>query len=272
MRNQNRENAAIAAADFIRTKCPEFNSDACPIGLILGTGWGDVLKIDNPQEIPLINIPGFSNLEVLEGHKRCLIIGQVAGKQVLVLSGRIHMNEAPCDPNLAKMVRLQVEMLFQLGVKQMIVTSAVGSLLHGLEIGDIGVVQGFVTVFAPEMPLWAGEFCSPEDTLDKKMQAIAHQESGELRTHTVGHVMVRGPFFEGRIYDKPLLYNSGAQVVGMSMLPEACIAALYDVDFLGLGFITNNFSDVHSHEDNMFRAKKASAELGAYLTRIVKDL
>lgn len=267
-----RKNEAVKAANFIRNLCPYLNPFHTPIGLVLGTGW-DVIRDEEAIEIPFQHIPGFNGLEYIDGHARTLLVSKIGGKQIVALRGRIHMNEAPCDPNIARMVRLQTEMLFQLGVKTIIVTSAVGSLDPSLEVGDIAVIDGFVTIYAPEMPLWANEFYSPEDAICSRLKVIALQEQlDELKVQAAGHVMVRGPFFEGRRYDKPLLATSGAKVVGMSMLPEACIAAIYGVEFLGLGFVTNTHLEIHSHEENMARAKKSSALLKDYLVRIINRI
>lgn len=274
MRNIQREKVAIIAAAIIKSRIRDnyLIDTSSPIGLILGTGWGDVLEITHPITIPFANLPGFIGLEKLEGHARELVMGIIAGKFVIALRGRVHMNEAPNDQNIAKMVRLQVEMLFHLGVQNLIVTSAVGSLNQQIEIGSIAVIDGFITLYAPEMPLWAGEFCSPEDAISNKLKVIAHEEKGKLKLNDVGHVMLRGPFFEGRKYDKQLLVESGAKVVGMSMLPEACIASLYGANFLGLGFVTNDMFATHSHEENLQRAKSAAKHLGSFLTRIISKI
>ncbi|MFZ2310142.1 MAG: hypothetical protein WAW11_01200 [Patescibacteria group bacterium] len=266
-----RQREAIKAANFIRSLCPWLNESVTPIGLVLGTGW-DVIKDEEATEIPFEHIPGFNGLEHIDGHARKLLVGKIAGRHVLALRGRVHMNEAPCDPNIPRMVRLQTEMLFQLGVKQIIVTSAVGSLHQFIKVGTIAIVRGFVTLYAPEMPLWANEFYSPEDMISDRLSFIAKQQVSELEIKEVAHVMVRGPFFEGRQYDKALLAASGAKVVGMSMLPEACIAAVYDAEFLGLGFVTNSSFETHSHEINVERAKKTSEQLGEYITSIIKAM
>lgn len=272
MCNVEREAAAKKAAQVIRQKL-KIPKNVAPVGLILGTGWGSVLAVKGSREIAFNKIPGFKGLKALEGHARQVVFGYLEDKPVIFLRGRVHMNEAPSDPSLARMVRLQIEMLLQLGVKTLIVTSAVGSLSSTMPVGSIGVVNGFVTVYAPEMPLWGGEFGSPEDTLDPTLRQIALQERGELLAAEVGHVMVRGPFFEGRRYDKPLLAKSGAGVVGMSILPEACVVALYPgARILALCFITNSAVETHSHEENLARAKAAGALLGGYLSRIVSRI
>lgn len=273
VRNAQREAEAARAADHARGHLRELGRESVeqPIGLVLGTGWGDVLKFDDAVELPFGEIPGFEELATLEGHARRLVIGTLGGKDVVALRGRVHLNEAPANPHVARMVRLQTEILFQLGVRTLIVTSAVGSLRGTLPVGGIAVVNGFVTLYAPEMPMWAGEFVSPDDTLDPALQAIAH-EVCPLVAKTVGHVMVRGPFFEGRRYDKGLLAATGAGIVGMSMLPEACIAALYGAKVLGLGFVTNDDVAEHSHEENQRRAKEAAPHLCDFLAQIVVRL
>lgn len=290
--NSERTQAAEMAAKFIRLKAncripgrfKKRTGEKSPIGLILGTGWGEALKIEVKATIPFRDIPGFETLGNLEGHARKVLIGNFAGRQLVVLQGRVHLNEAPADPQIYKMVRLQTEMLFALGVQQLIVTSASGSLFRQprnrptmndlpLAVGNVAVIDGFVSAYAPDMPLWAGEFYSPEDAISERLNEIAlSYENADLKCLPAGYLMVRGPFFEGRKYDKPLFAESGAGVIGMSTLPEACIASLYHAEFLGLSFVTNTYSEIHSHEENLRRAKTASENLGDFLSHIISRM
>ena len=272
MRNKERESEARLAAEFIRKELDLPEGHAVHAGLVLGTGWGDTLKLEQSRSVSLDKVPGFESLGSLEGHARSLVYGTIAGKNILALRGRVHLNESPSGDALPKMVRLQVEALFQLGVHNLVITSAVGSLTKEIGVGDLVVVDGFLTVFAPPMPLWGGEFCSPEDMLDEDLQTLAHASAREIKTHSGCYAMVRGPFFEGRKYDKQFIRDSGASVVGMSMLPEACVAALYGVKTLGLSFVTNNHLEEHSHEENLARAKLNSQKLGGFLYKIIEGL
>lgn len=271
MRNQDRENEAKLAAVAIGKSLglPD-GYNKVRIGLVLGTGWGDALDIKDSREVDFRDIPGFGSLGHLEGHARRVVYGTVAGKEVLALRGRVHLNEGHGE-DIPRMVRLQTEMLFNMGVDHLIVTSAVGSLSPYLGVGSIAVVKSFITLFAPPMPLWAGEFCSPEDMLDDKLNNLAFLACGDvqLSNKVASHAMVRGPFFEGRKNDKSILKSFGADVVGMSMLPEACVAAVYGVKTIGLGFVTNNDIELHSHEENMARAKQSQVKLGALLTSLI---
>lgn len=279
---------AIKAADFLREHLKIDEGNQPEVGLVLGTGWGDVLEFDAERRVSFEDIPGFGKLEELEGHAREVVCGTISGKNFVALRGRVHLNERPADPGLHSDVRLQLEMLVHLGVKKFIITCAVGSLVPSVKVGDVIFPDGFVTLFAPEMPLFAGEFCSPEDAIDQDLRmAVLNNEAykSPLRLGSGGHVMVRGPFFEGRKYDKKLLASrvativsgmimesTGAIVVGMSVLPEACIAALYEAKVLPVAFVTNTASEEHSHEENQRRAREKAAHLGALLGKIVERM
>lgn len=267
--------AAESAAAFLRQN---LGIDNVQMGLVLGTGWGETLRLDDMQSVPFSEIPGFENLAAfgkIEGHSRTVLYGTIKRIPVIALKGRVHLNEDP-GPIPSILVRLQVAMLMELGVKRLIVTSAVGSLVEEVRVHDVLVVDGFVTLFAPPMPLFSGEFVSPEDVLDNDFAALAYRIGNELSDITDswakrgGHVMVRGPFFEGRKYDKRFLASTGASVVGMSALPEATVAALYsDAKVLCLGFVTNSAFEKHSHESNQARAHESEECLGTLLEQIV---
>lgn len=245
------------------------------IGLVLGTGWGEAVPWDAPpQSVPFQDLPGFEALRDLEGHRRCVVFGEVDGKRAIALQGRVHLNEG-ADPRIVGMVRLQTELLLlAMGCTgTLILTAAVGSLSPKIPVGQIVTVDGFVTVFAPPMPLFGGEFCSPEDRLTADVRDTAKSviEKVQGQARDAGHAMVRGPFFEGRRYDKALLANVSAGVVGMSMLPEACVAAAVapDVKVLGLGYVTNGPQEVHSHDANQAQARSSVDEMRAVLRGVI---
>jgi len=273
-RDRQAEEKAVQAAQYLRDT---LGCSGVRTALVLGTGWGDAVSFDRISQVSFETVPGFERLRPLEGHARRVEYGLMGGEPVLVLRGRVHLNETIVGGFTYPNVRLQIEMLLQLGVGRLILTCAAGSLDNRAAIGDVVIIDGFVTVFAPPMPLYGGEFVSPEDTLDHRLQGLAYRcAEGTLDDDAVeigGHVMVRGPFFEGRRYDKPLLAQTGATVVGMSVLPEACVAALYPgTRVLALAFVTNDDQEEHSHETNRERAQEAAGRLGGYLDRIIAGI
>lgn len=270
------ENRANVAALRLRNMLGLEPTATVPIAVILGTGWGDSLELkDATAEIPLCALPGFEGLPRLEGHRRAVKIGTVGGRRVAALSGRIHLNESH-DADHWKMVRLQTEMLIQLGAKVLIVTCGAGSLATEVRVGDVMLIDGFVQLFAPPMPLLAGEFVSPEDAIAGSLITTAFTFFIPDDAKSVckgGYAMLRGPQFEGRKYDKKFLAATGARAVGMSVVPEACVAALYpDVRVLPMALITNSATEEHSHEENLRRSKERAPLLGDYLTRVINAM
>lgn len=276
MRDPALENAARVAAFRIRSLAGLAPDATVPVAIILGTGWGETLSLDDAREAPCKELPGFERLRALEGHDRKVIIGTLGGRQpVALLKGRVHLNESH-DADHWKMVRLQTEMLLHLGAKTLVVTCGAGSLDPKVRVGDVMLIDGFVTAFAPPMPLVGGEFVSPEDAIHRPWVTHAYAQFIPPDPNSVakgGYAMLRGPQFEGREYDKRLLAAAGAKAVGMSVLPEACVAALYpDARVLAMALITNSATEEHSHEENLRRSKERAPLIGEYLTRVVTTL
>ena len=215
-------------------------------------------------------------MNVVAGHDKQLVTGTLAGKQVLALRGRIHLNEDPVQTgNVMNMVRLQAEMLFQMGVHKLILTCAAGSLVLPVEVGQVVIVRNFVLPASIVLPLWGGEFVMPEDAFTPELAKMARHEKTGLHVSYGSYAYVRGPGFEGRARDKENLRRAGADIVGMSMVPSAAIACLYrsdGVQTLGLAYITNDAIEEHSHEENRARALADQEGLAEYLRSIVGKL
>ncbi len=195
--------------------------------------------------------------------------GTLSGTTVCVLRNYFHLTDgAPHEP-LRDHVRLQVEMLFSLGVESLIVVNEVEPVEGvGLLPGQVVVVDGFCTLFAPDMPLYFGESCNPEAALLRHgdlARSVVERVTG--RQCAGGHVMVRGPLGK---YDKALLRATGASVVGTSMLPEASIAALHGIPMIGLGIVKNTADEAHSDEENRRHAKDGESDLEDVLTALIE--
>lgn len=258
-----------------RTLLSELGIEDPPqVGIILGTGWGDLLPIEGERSIPFFRLDAFRSLPALDGHKRLICAGKVAGKSVVALRGRIHLNEGVHNFYIAHAVRAQVEILMELGIETFIITNAAGALGNRANVGDVVAVDGFVIAFAPDLPLNPGEFCSPDSVLDEpwRTSVLSLPDTG-LALREGGYAMFRGPCFEGR-YDKQLLLHATqASCVGMSSLPEAAVLATKPGNkALVLSYITNSDSEVHSHEENVRRAKADGPKLSALLTRIIAEV
>jgi purine nucleoside phosphorylase len=273
--------------DWRNRFCP-VDCDPPAIGLVLGTGWGDTVVLDEASaSVPLADLPGFETLEELTGHARRLTVGKFGGKNVAVLSGRVHMNETTFNPEHGPaMVRMQIELLLALGVQTLILTAGVGGLTEYPRVKQVAVINNLVTVCAGPMPMFPGEFEAPKSKLDGELINLAMKyRTPNLQISPATHCFVRGPWFES-LLDKNILRTLGPKmafgeaklpddnrVVGMSILPELCVAALYkDVRTLALGYVTNGPAEKHSHESNVAAAQSKAELLGDLLRNIVNGI
>jgi purine-nucleoside phosphorylase len=247
-----------------------FNLRTASLGLILGTGFGDIIPFREKYRISLRDIPAFRKLGELSGHKRDFVIGKYkGGKNVIALSGRIHMYEGNPD-----MVRLQTEVMCCRKIKKLVIASAVGSLDSHIKVGDIVVVSNLLTLYAPSC-LKGGEFVSPSSALDSdlldKTVSLAKKYYQGGTVHRGTHAMLRGPRFESTL-DKHILKDQGAEVVGMSGVPELEIAAKYNVPAVFICFVTNDMVEIHSHEKNLKRAHEKSESLHKLMLELLKNI
>jgi purine nucleoside phosphorylase len=272
----NKECLLTCAKEYADEVRRSFGVDASwkpQVGVVLGTGWGRVLKDHliplSGSPFPLKRLELFSDLGDLPGHERAVLLGTIEGVTVAALSGRVHLNEGTGTDIFAK-VRMQIELLYALGIKSLILTNAAGSLRDCICAGDVMRVTKLMTLHAPDMPLFTGEFHSPEDLLRSSSGNDLADRLSELDVRNVAFAMVRGPFFEGRCVDKTTLQREGADTVGMSILPELCVASTKRfIPVVALNFITNSDAEVHSHEVNQQRAAAAGAKLGALIRFLI---
>lgn len=250
-------------------------NDTVDTAVVLGTGWADAFPFKAECKIPMRKLGGvFKAVEKLEGHDRIYEIGMVGDKRIIVLRGRVHMNEFVFDPAGKLAVRAQVEVLIGLGGKKIVLTTGVGGLTDEVPVNGVVLIDGWASDFSEEMPFFPGEFKNPEDTImTDHFDAIIAAGPEGLPIVTGGHVFWHGPHFEGRRYDKSHMAARGASCVSMSVKPEACIAALYPgVRTLPMGFVCNGPTEPMDHDNHRAAAKAAAPLLGQLLTNVVRML
>ena len=273
------EDSAALARQCAKMLRRAFGIRSVRTAMVLGTGWGDALTLKHEQSVAIAELPGFEGLADLPGHARRVVYGTLRDKPVIALRGRVHMNEWFSTPRAPHMVRLQIEMLVALGVRDLVLTAAVGSLDDRIAVGDIVLPNGLMTLLAPPLPLHTGEFCSPDDELNRGLRDVAREaaKAAKLVVRAGAHAMVCGPFFESRSIDKRILAERFvASVVGMSILPEiavfGAVSRVKERRALAVTFVTNTASEEHSHETNQARARESAGKLGKLLSGIIKDL
>lgn len=141
-----------------------------------------------------------------------------------------------------------------LGVDRLVIVSAVGSLNSDLKVGDIVAIKDLITVFYQSTHIYRDfiDLNNPYEKTDLK---------------EVTHVFVRGPHYETWA-DKRVLQNMGADVVGMSILPETIVCKRLGIPCIALGVVTNDPFVIHKHEDVVKATKNATNILKGILARL----
>jgi purine-nucleoside phosphorylase len=244
-----REPAAEAAA-YIRTRTPA----APTTGIILGSGLGGLAdRIREPTAIPYADIPGFPQSEV-PGHANQLVLGQLGGRMVAAMQGRVHLYEGYSAAEVAFPVRV----LHALGARILIVSNAAGGLNPDFQAGDIMLIRDhiFLPGMAGHNPLSGSSFVNMSDAYDEVLQMAARQ-SQPLREGV--YVMVAGPSYETPAECRALR-AVGADAVGMSTCPEVVVARQLGLRVLGLSLITNVLTGAPTTHQEVLATADAAAQ------------
>lgn len=195
----------------------------------------------NPAEIEYDDIPGFP-LSTVPGHAGKFIVGTVRDKRVLVMSGRIHSYEGYS----MEKVTLPVRVMSMIGVKTLIVTNAAGAVNESFRPGDLVIIDDYINLSGrnplrgKNLDRFGPRFPDMTYAYDPELRAAAAQEARKLGIdvrHGV-YCWMNGPCFEtpAEIRMARIL---GADLVGMSTVPETIVARHCGMRVLGISSVTN---------------------------------
>ncbi len=259
----------------LRSELPD--CEGVKTAVVLGTGWADAFALKVEGSVPMSTLGNpLNEIGEVKGHSRCYEIGTVNHHRVIVLRGRVHMNESTFNPNIKLAVRAQIEAMLNLGVRNLILTAGVGSLKENIYAGNVVVINGWISSWSEEMPLFPGEFVNPEETIDPfiTQRLVTEGRDDEPKLMVGSHIFWRGSHFEGRKHDKDRMRDALGDCVGMSVKPECCIAALdvykdAGVRTIPLGFVTNGPKEEMLHEHHRDVARQAAPNLAKLLERTI---
>lgn len=239
--------------------------------VMLGTGWNQVL---NRREVEIEKEISYKRLFGVEasvpGHEGKLVVAKVKGQQVALMQGRLHMYEGYSVVEAT----LPIRVFSSAGMKRLVITSASGGLNPKYQVGDVVVLSDLITLFlALDNPLVGPQFTDMSEVFDPKWREKAVKAALDvgLPVHEGTYVYYHGPNFETPA-DKLALRQMGADVCGMSTVPEAIQAHTLGVKILGLSCVTNLAFVKHSHEDVLAAANRVGDKLGKFITQVIYDL
>ena len=243
------------------------------IGVILGTGWQCFTEeLDSSHIIDYKNIPHFSPTSV-EGHEGRLVIGKYADLNIICLKGRLHAYEEFTIEEVVHPVRT----ICSLGVSILIVTNAVGGINLGFSQGDYVLIcdhinfMGLNPLTGRHDPRMGARFVDMSEPYDKELIRIAESGLNDLDVNVKKgtYAGVSGPSYETPSEIK-MLRLLGADIVGMSTIPEIIVSRQMGVRVCGISCIANMAAGIKEEKishDNVLAFMKANERKSTYILK-----
>ncbi len=249
------------------------------VGLILGTGLGALAReIVADVSIPYAEIPHFPRSTV-ESHAGQLVCGTLAGKPVVAMEGRFHLYEGYTPAQ----VTFPIRVLKALGCTSLIVSNAAGGMNPLHETGDLIVIEdhinfmGINPLIGPNDDRLGLRFPDMIAPYDRALQDLALKAAREANivAHRGVYVGVTGPNLETRA-EYRLLRMMGADVVGMSTVPEVIVAVHAGMKVLGFSIITDRCLPDALEPADITKilevAREAEGKLRTVVTRVIEQI
>jgi purine-nucleoside phosphorylase len=263
------------AAAAVRTRLGKRKPVAA---IVLGSGLGAFAdQVGDAVRIPYRDIPHFP-IPTVEGHAGELVAGTLAGKTVLLQSGRFHLYEGHSPAVGAFGVRV----FATLGIGTLILTNAAGGIRRGMAAGTVMLISDHINLSSRNPltgPVLPGEERFPDmsDPYDPALRSIARRVALRERVALAEGVYVQllGPSYETPAEIR-MLERLGADAVGMSTVIEVVAARARGMRCLGFSAVTNPAAGILpvklNHVEVMETARRVAGELGTIITGVVAEL
>lgn len=249
------------------------------IGIVLGSGLGIYIdQIQNKTIIPYTEIPHFKKTSV-EGHSGALISGEVHGIPVVALQGRLH----PYEGYAMDEIVLPVRVLATLGIEFLFLTNASGGINADFHPGDLVTITDHINLsgrnplVGPNIAELGPRFPDMSNAYDKELRELIHSVGSRHHVDLKNGVYcsVLGPTYETPAEIR-MLRILGADLVGMSTVPEVIAANHLGLKVAGVACVTNYAAGIKeeklSHADVKKVAEKAMVGFATVLTETIGEL
>lgn len=259
------------AAEFVHSKW----AVKPRVGLILGTGLGGLAaQIKESTVIPYGEIPHMPESTV-ESHAGQLVCGTLAGQPIVAMEGRFHYYEGYSMQE----VTFPVRVMKALGAEILLVTNAAGGMNHQYKLADVSIIEDHINLMGdnplrgrnddnlgPRFP----DLCHP---YDPKLIELAEQTALELGIphHRSVFVAVTGPNLETRA-EYRFLRGIGADMVGMSTVPEVLVAIHAGMRVLGFSIVTDLCLPDALEPVELPKILAVAAKGGERLSRLIPEI
>ena len=259
------------AADALRERIGK----AARVGIILGTGLGKLAdEIEIREAVPYGEIPHFP-LSTVESHEGRLIAGTLRGVEVIAMQGRFHIYEGYS----AWQATLPVRVMATLGVETLLISNAAGGMNPLYRRGDLMLttdhinLQGVNPLTGPNVDDWGPRFPDMSEPYDRDLRDAAEAAALErgVRLQQGVYVAVVGPNLETRA-EYRFLRGIGADVVGMSTVPEVIVARHHGLRCMAISVVTDECFPDALEPVSIADVLAAAAEAEPSLTTLMGDV
>jgi purine-nucleoside phosphorylase len=245
------------------------------IAIVLGTGLGGLARAIEPEcTIPYAEVPGFP-LSTVESHAGRLLLGTLGGRRVVAMQGRFHAYEGYS----LQQVTFPVRVMRALGAHTLVVSNACGGMRADWAPGDLMLIADHINLLGdnpligPHDDALGPRFPDMSAPYDESLRAVARTVAAEraitLREGT--YVAVHGPNLETRA-EYRMLRTLGADVVGMSTVPEVIVAVQGGMRVLGCSIITDQCLPDTLEPASLERIFAVAAKAEPHLTALVRGV
>ena len=268
-----------ATVDFIEAKIKSELGDFVPeIGIVLGSGLGELADEFCLLAIPYCEIPGFEASNV-SGHKSRLVFAEINGKKVVMMQGRFHYYEG----HPIQKVVLPIKVMKKLGVKTVILTNAAGGVNASFNPSDLMIITDHINhmnvnpLIGPNDDSMGDRFPDMSEVYTPELVDLVRKTATKLGIDTQEgvYMALTGPSYETPAEVK-MARILGADAVGMSTVPEAIIAKWAGMNVIGISCICNSAAGVStvalSHSDVIHAANIAKGRFKTLVKEIIKEL
>jgi purine-nucleoside phosphorylase len=260
----------------IREKTGNFSPE---VGIILGTGLGGLVEeIRISYSLPYNDIPNFP-VSTMESHNSRLIFGELGGKPVVAMQGRFHYYEGYSMQEITFPIRV----MKALGATALCVSNASGGMNPAFKIGELVIINDHINFFATNPLIGRNDdalglrFVDMSEAYKKSYIILAKQiaKQHQIEVKEGVYAGLSGPCFETPA-EYRFLWRMGADMVGMSTVPEVIVARHSGLNVFGISIVTDlgveGLVQPITHEEVQYVARLQEPKMTTILKELIRQI
>ena len=258
-----------AAVSLIRDVAPGFTPE---VAIILGSGMGDLAEA--VQDAVTVSYASVAHMvpSTVQGHKGEFVMGELEGRKVIIMRGRLHAYEG----NSAQQIAFPVYVMHELGARQLIITNAAGGIDASYGVGDLMLIQDHINFqmmnpVVGDVPEFGPRFFDMTNPYSLRLLKLAKQvaQDCDVNVHQGVYIGDLGPSFETSAEIRAFR-AMGADAVGMSTVQEVIAANQLGMEVLGISLISNPAAGVCDEPLSIDDVAKAAYVAAGNMATLIK--